>query len=105
MQFENHKVVLFHGVADLRRGALGLLAFVGKVEPKVWYFFSNRSRSLLKCVCRDDSGIWLATKRLDKGCFQWIEKPVGTSVLNSQQVTVLCSGNKQKIFYENYNNL
>jgi len=50
MQFENRKVVLFHGVADLRKGAVGLLAFVGRLEPGVWYFFSNRSRSL-SSVC------------------------------------------------------
>ena len=98
MQFENRKVVLFHGVADLRKGAVGLLAFVGRLEPGVWYFFSNRSRSLLKCVCRDEGGIWLATKRLDQGCFHWLESPQGSSVLSAQQVADLCSGSEQKYF-------
>ena len=48
MQFEDSKVVLFHGVVDLRKGAAGLVALVDDSEPHTWYLFSNRSRTLIE---------------------------------------------------------
>ena len=33
MQFDKSKVVLFHGVVDLRKGAAGLVALVDDPEP------------------------------------------------------------------------
>ena len=56
MQFKDSKVVLFHGVVDLRKGAAGLVALVDDPEPHTWYLFSNRSRTLMKCVRLDRSG-------------------------------------------------
>ena len=41
MQFEDSKVILFHGVLDLRKGAAGLLALVDDPEPHTWYLFSK----------------------------------------------------------------
>jgi hypothetical protein len=57
MQFENSKVILFHGVVDLRKGGVGLMALVDNPQPGTWYLFSNRNRSLFKCVRLDRSGI------------------------------------------------
>lgn len=99
--FEN-KFVLLHGVVDLRKGAAGLLSLVGGAELGVCYFFSNRSRSLLKCVYRDKHGVWVATRRLESGTFQWFESVAGSSVLTSEQVTELCAGMRLNFSYEDF---
>jgi hypothetical protein len=55
MQFDQSKVILFHGVVDLRKGAAGLVALVDDPQPGTWYLFSNHTRSLMKCVRLDRS--------------------------------------------------
>ena len=59
MQFDKSKVILFHGVVDLRKSAAGLVALVDDPQPGTWYFFSNRTRRLMKCVRLDRSGVWM----------------------------------------------
>lgn len=98
MQFEFSKVVLFHGVVDLRKGAAGLVALVDDPESDTWYLFSNRSRTLMKCVRLDRSGVWMGARRLKQGHYRWVERSRGTSILDYQAAEDLCSGKKPKIF-------
>lgn len=98
MQFEDSKVVLFHGVVDLRKGAAGLVALVDDPEPHTWYLFSNRSRTLMKCVRLDRSGVWMGTRRLKQGHYRWVERSRGTSMLDAHAAEDLCSGKKPKIY-------
>ena len=99
MQFDQSKVILFHGVVDLRKGAAGLLALVDDPQPRTWYLFSNRTRSLIKCVRLDRSGVWMGSRRLKQGHYRWVERSRGASVLSSEAVEDLCEGKKPK-FYE-----
>ena len=92
MHFEGEEVVICHGVVDLRKGASGLLALIKDVEPGKWYLFSNRSRSLIKCVFRDRQGVWLSTRRLHQGSFRWLEKADGVSTIPVQDAAALCDG-------------
>ena len=96
MQFEGEKVILCHGVVDLRKGASGLLSLVPEVERGTWYMFSNRSRSLIKCVRTDGSGSWLASRRLKQGHFHWIERAAGSSAITVEDADTICSGQRIK---------
>ena len=81
MHFEGEEVVICHGVVDLRKGAPGLMAMVKHIERGKWYLFSNRSRSLIKGVFVDRQGVWLSTRRLNRGDFRWLEKAEGVSTI------------------------
>ncbi|MFT5836585.1 MAG: transposase [Candidatus Azotimanducaceae bacterium] len=98
MQFEKTKIILCHGVANLSKGAAGLLSLINEPEREAWYLFSNRSRSLVKCVCRDRFGVWATSRRLNNGRFQWIERAEGSSVIDAKIARELCLGKKPKIY-------
>lgn len=103
MQFENNineKFIICHGVVDLRKGSAGLLALIDNPQRGTWYLFSNRTRTLLKCVRIDRYGIWMGTRRLNHGHFCWLERAVGASTLTHEQMLDLCAG-KKLLFYEN----
>ena len=96
MVFGDKQVVLCHGVADLRKGAAGLLALLELAQVDVWYLFSNRSRSLVKGVCLDSKGSWLVTRRLKQGHFQWPERATGASLIDGLCAETICSGERLK---------
>ena len=69
---------VFLGVepVDLRKGFSGFLALVMnrlKVDPLQGALFvsSNRSRSRLRVLDWDGTGLWVLVKRLEKGTFAW----------------------------------
>lgn len=98
MQFKESKVILFHGVVDLRKGASGLIALIEDPHPGIWYLFSNRTRSLMKCVRLDRSGLWMGSRRLKQGRYRWVERSRGASVLSAKAAEELCEGKKPKIY-------
>ena len=82
---------------DLRRGFDGLSAYVQTVLDRQvveggLFVFTNRRKNRLRLLWWDGSGLWLATKRLERNSFDW---PIadGTSVsLRPEQLSALISG-------------
>ena len=96
MVFEGEKVIMFHGVVDLRKGVTGLLSLLEKPERGTWYLFSNRTRGLIKCLRIDETGNWLVSRRLSRGHFQWIERATASSRISAADAHLICSGGRVK---------
>lgn len=70
------RVFLRSGPTDLRLGFDGLCALTETVlgqDPVSGHLFvfCNRSRTRVKVLTWDGSGLWLSTKRLEAGTFRW----------------------------------
>ena len=87
---------VYGGVVDLRKGAPGLSALVGKPEEDALYLFSNRQRNLLKFLSVDKWGTWVGTRRLHHNHFDWPEDPRGRQKLTAKELACLLIGGDVK---------
>ena len=70
------KVFLAVNPADLRMSFSGLYALAANVleekpEDGALFVFTNRDRTRIKTLYWDGTGLWVMTKRLEKGRFSW----------------------------------
>lgn len=76
------RVYLAVGATDLRRSFDGLYGLVqGRLQADPLsghlFVFCNRSRTRVKVLYFDGSGLWVCAKRLEQGCFSWPESDGG----------------------------
>jgi transposase len=79
----------FEGLYGLVRDQLGADPLSGHL-----FLFSNRTRTRLKALVWDGSGLWVCAKRLEKGRFRWPEaKPQQRAVtMRSEEMAMLVNG-------------
>ena len=93
------RVYLAAGATDMRKGFDGLFGIVRdrlRMDPLSGHLFvfCNGRRNRLKVLYWDGSGLWICSKRLEKGRFSW---PVqgdeqGRVRMSSEELTLLVSG-------------
>jgi transposase len=78
----------FEGLYGLVRDALGHDPLSGHL-----FLFTNRSRSRVKALFWDGSGLWVCAKRLEKGRFGWPGSADGVSIrMRPEELSMLLSG-------------
>jgi transposase len=99
MLIETASLRVFVAVApvDFRRGFDGLAGHVrGVLQREVLegglFVFTNRRRNRLRLLWWDGSGLWLATKRLERNTFDWPSGEGEMLTLRCDQLTALVAG-------------
>ena len=85
------------GVSDLRGGIDILLAqvlrgFAEGAQAHHAYVFANRRADRLKVLVYDGVGMWLCTRRLQAGGFEWQRDESGALELTREQFDWLVAG-------------
>ena len=70
------KVFVAVEACDMRKGFNGLYAAVSErlgEDPRngALFVFSNRRHTRIKILCWDGTGLWVLSKRLERGTFSW----------------------------------
>lgn len=93
------RVFLAVGVTDMRKGYDGLYGLVANQlgeDPLSGHLFvfANRQRTRIKILFWDGSGLWVCSKRLEKGRFSWPAQDGadGKARLSSAQLAMLLGG-------------
>lgn len=91
------KVYLACGTTDLRKGFEGLKLIINlnfQLDPysKSMFVFCNRNRTAIKILQWDGSGLWLYTKRLDRGTFRWPSNPDEVKMVGVKQLQWILQG-------------
>lgn len=85
------------GASDLRGGIDKLLAqvvhgFALGAQAHHAYVFANRRADRLKVLVFDGVGMWLCTRRLQAGSFEWPREDTGSLWLSREQFDWLVAG-------------
>jgi transposase len=93
------RVFLAPGATDMRKGFEGLFGLVRDVlgeDPLSGhlFLFANATRTRIKVLVFDGSGLWVCAKRLEKGRFAWPSAGNGQTriVMRAEELTMLLSG-------------
>lgn len=82
---------------DMRGGFNRLFALTQSVlqqDPLSghWFVFTNRSRTRVKILFWDGSGLWVCAKRLEKNRFSWPTAQESCAHLRGEELMALLSG-------------
>jgi len=92
------KIYVAVEAVDMRKGFEGLYGLVRdqlRADPLSGhlFLFSNRTRTRLKALVWDGSGLWVCAKRLEKGRFRWPEAEGRHSVtMRPEELAMLVNG-------------
>ena len=93
------RVFVASGATDMRKGFDGLFGLVRDAlgeDPLSGhlFLFANRDRTRVKILVFDGSGLWVCSKRLEKGRFAWPKAPDGQKrvTMRAEELTMLLSG-------------
>lgn len=76
LTFVGGRIFLVAGATDMRKSFNGLAGIVRErlnADPmsRHLFLFCNRDRNRLRVLVADESGMWVLSKRLDRGTFAW----------------------------------
>jgi transposase len=78
----------FEGLYGLARDHLGQDPLSGHL-----FLFTNRTKTRLKALVWDGSGLWVCTKRLEKGCFRWpVPNGARSVTMRAEELAMLVNG-------------
>jgi transposase len=93
------RIYLAPGATDMRKGFEGLYGLVRDrllCDPLSGhlFLFSNAQKNRLKILFSDSSGLWVCSKRLEKGRFHWPEATNAQAkiVLSQEEFALLVGG-------------
>jgi transposase len=93
------RIYLAAGATDMRKGFEGLYGLVRDrllCDPLSGhlFLFCNAQRNRLKVLVWDGTGLWICTKRLEKGRFSWPQSGdvLGKVVLTQEELSLLLGG-------------
>ena len=99
MTFGGGRIFLVAGATDMRKSFNGLAGIVRErlqADPmsRHLFLFCNRDRTRLKALVADESGMWVLSKRLDRGTFAWptADTDVVRIEYREEQLTLLLNG-------------
>lgn len=99
LTFGGGRVFLVAGVTDMRKSFNGLAGIVRErlqSDPmsRHLFFFCNRDRNRMKVLVADESGMWVLSKRLDRGTFAWPAATAGVARVEyrEEQLALLLRG-------------
>ena len=78
----------FDGLHGLVRDQLGQDPLSGHL-----FLFTNRTKTRLKALVWDGSGLWVCAKRLERGCFGWPQATGTKSItMRPEELAMLLNG-------------
>ena len=92
------KILLATEFVDFRKGVDGLIALCEqrlKQQPRSGslFVFINRARTMIRVLCYDVNGYWIATKRLSRGRYSgWPQGSSATTLLPASELTRILKG-------------
>ena len=92
------KIYIGLDAVDMRKGFDGLYGLVRDhlgQDPRSGhlFLFTNRSRTRLKALVWDGSGLWVCAKRLERGRFGWPVASGGRSItMRPEELAMLVNG-------------
>lgn len=92
------RVYLAAGATDLRKsfdGLYGLVSSKLEADPNSGHLFvfCNATRSRIKVLHFDGSGLWICAKRLERGRFRWPAEATASRVsISAEELSMLLGG-------------